>query len=285
MIETQILEKLMQALPTLKNMHARTSPSYQLLEVISRQAVETVFKNQSCQANQFSPFGSIIFPYFQMGAIDSVDLFGLDELILFSFYWANRNRYKKVLDIGANIGLHTLILSKCGYEVKLCEPDPVHFKRLQEVIQLNCLQNVTAHCAAVSNRTGTAEFVRVIGNTTSSHLAGSKNPYGPTEKFSVPIIDIKDVISWADLIKMDVEGHELEIIRATKREDWQSTDALLEIGTPENAQGILEHLTKIHVRAFAQKNNWAEVCSLEGMPKNYKEGSLFISVKPEMPWS
>ena len=42
--------------------------------------------------------GNLNFPYFEMGSIDSVKLFGIDELILFSFYYANRTRYKKTLD-------------------------------------------------------------------------------------------------------------------------------------------------------------------------------------------
>ena len=34
----------------------------------------------------FGPFGSLNFQYREMGAINSLDLFGLDELLLFAFY-------------------------------------------------------------------------------------------------------------------------------------------------------------------------------------------------------
>ena len=61
--------------------------------------------------------GNLIFPYFEMGNVDSTKLFGLDELILFSFYYTNRNRYKKTLDLGANVGLHTLVMKKLGFQV------------------------------------------------------------------------------------------------------------------------------------------------------------------------
>lgn len=284
MKETFIFEKLIESLPLWKHTHKRTSPLYQLLEIVARQEVEKNFAGSTDQPISFSPFGSIIFPYFKMGAVDSLDLFGLDELILFSFYWSNRSKYKKVLDIGANIGLHTFVLSKCGYQVQSFEPDSCHYQKLQETIQVNKLPNVQAYNAAVSNRSGTADFVRVLGNTTSSHLAGAKESYGSTEKFSVKIENIKDFMGWADLIKMDVEGHESELIRATTNQDWQHTDAVIEIGSTENAKQIWHHLQSIGVKGFSQKTNWAEARSLEDMPTSYKDGSLFISCKPSMPW-
>ena len=46
--------------------------------------------------------GSINLPYKTMGAIDTLDLFGLDELIIFAYYSKNKRIYKAALDIGAN---------------------------------------------------------------------------------------------------------------------------------------------------------------------------------------
>ena len=37
---------------------------------------------------------------------------------MFAFYYRNREFHKKVADIGANIGLHSIVLSKCGFEVE-----------------------------------------------------------------------------------------------------------------------------------------------------------------------
>ena len=101
-------------------------------------------------------------------------MFDLDGLILYSFYWLNRNRYKKVADLGANIGLHSILLSRCGYEVSSYEPDPIHFKILSENIKSNNCSRVHLHNVAVSNTMGEMDFIRVLGNTTGSHLAGSK---------------------------------------------------------------------------------------------------------------
>ncbi len=284
MSSSKTIEQILFALPIIKEYHARTSALYPIFEKAAKNEVERLFCDSSTEKKVFGPFGELVFPYFKMGAIDSLDLFGLDELILFSFYWTNRARYKKTLDIGANIGLHTTLMARCGFEVRLFEPDPVHFAKLQETIALNEVQGIISHQAAVSSRSGEAEFVRVIGNTTSSHLAGCKQPYGDVERFSVPLFDIREIMRSVDLIKMDVEGHEDQIILATKSEDWQHTDALVEVGAADKAEQIFKHLRQIGVRLFAQKKGWLEVDHLEEMPTSYKDGSLFISTKAAMPW-
>jgi FkbM family methyltransferase len=132
-----------------------------------------------------------------MGAVDSLNLFDLDELIIFSFYHANRNRYKKAVDIGANIGLHSILMCKCGFDVRSYEPDPQHFSQVQKNLELNHCGNVDAHNAAVSGTVGEMGFVRVEGNTTGSHLAGSKpNPYGELKRFPVRVESIGSITSW-----------------------------------------------------------------------------------------
>lgn len=279
-----LIDELILGLPAISNQHARTTEIYGSYAKALRAEIEPFFKDNSTTKKPFGPFGPIAFPYFNMGNKSSLDLFDLDEFIIFSFYWINRNRYKKVLDIGANIGLHSLILAKCGYQIESYEPDPVHFKQLQNILKLNDIKNVTPHCAAVSCRSGQAEFVRVLGNTTSSHLAGCKNPYGDLERFTVPLFDIRDLMGKADLIKMDVEGHENEILLATKGSDWKATDAMVEIGGVDKAKVIFEHLTREGVNLFAQKINWGKVTKLEDVPTSYKEGSLFITKKAAMPW-
>lgn len=279
-------EDIIASLPMIKQHHARQTSVYRVFEKLARQESEKLFDPKvSANPKILELFGGIYFPYIQMGSVSSANLFDLDELIIFSFYLVNRNRYRVVLDIGANIGLHTTILAKCGYEVTLFEPDPSHFAKLQDVIAANHLQKIIAYQAAVSDRAGKSEFVRVLGNTTSSHLAGCKQPYGEIEKFTVSVFDIRDLIRKFDLIKMDVEGHEAALIQATSGEDWNATDAMIEVGSVGAAQAIFNHLTEIHVRCFSQKTGWEEVHCLQDMPVCYKEGSLFISKKPSMLWT
>lgn len=232
--------------------------------------------------------GEITFPYQKLGAIDTLDMFGLDELIIFSFYMRNCNHYKKAIDIGANLGLHSLVLAQCGYSVRSYEPDPVHYQKLQNNLKLNGAEkSCVAYQAAVSARAGRMEFTRVLGNTTGSHLSGAKtNPYGDLERFDVDVLDIKNILDdEATLVKIDAEGHEVVILNGIPMERWAHLDVMVEIGTPENAKALFDHFHEGPVRIFAQKKGWARVNILDDVPTSYREGSAFLTCKDAMPWS
>lgn len=279
-----IIEQVLTALPTVSTSHKINSPIYKLFNDLMASHIRTLFSSKKPQARNFGPFGPLLFPYHEMGAINSLHLFGLDELIIFSFYWANRKRYSKVLDIGANLGLHSLMMSRAGFEVHAYEPDSTHFKLLKENIVLNKEAKIHINNAAVSNRSGRAEFVRVLGNTTSSHLAGSKLAYGALEKYEVDVVDIQSILKGVDLIKMDVEGHEKNLLLSLTPEQYKKTDILVEIGSAENAKSVFNYLNKTEIHLFAQNKGWGKVTSLEEMPTSYRDGTLFISAKSPMPW-
>lgn len=277
---------IIESLPELASHHARTSDTYQTLDQSALSLVAASdFTHEAGEAVELGSFGPIVFPFTQMGAISTLDLFGLDELIIFAFYWANRDRYRKAADIGANLGLHSILMGKCGWQVTAYEPDPDHAKRLLRNLELNNSATVSLAEAAVSDKPGTLEFVRVLGNTTSSHLAGAKdNAYGELEQFPVTVESIVAIMEVVDFVKMDAEGQEKTIILGTETEHWRNTDMIVEVGTEENAVAIYGHLQKIGVRAFAQKLGWAEVRLLDDMPTHYTQGSLFVTQKSKMPW-
>ncbi len=279
------LNLMLAELPALYAQHGPDSPTYRYLKKAARNHIQNMFSSATPSTWQFGDIGELCLPYFKMGAVDSLNLFDIDELILFSFYWRHRKRYRRVADIGANIGLHTIILSKCGFEVKCFEPDPVHFERLKYNLSLNHCERVSPHNAAVSSKEGTLEFVRVLGNTTGSHLAGSKpSPYGELERFPVKVAALRPLLGWADLVKMDVEGHETEILLSTTPADWAKTDAMLEVGSPAAAKAIFERFWKSPVQLYAQKSGWGVVDNLTAMPTTYKDGSLFLTSRGESPW-
>lgn len=284
-VSSPILGRLLLALPSLYRQHIPTSDVYDLLKQVARQEVENIFYCPEPREIEFGPFGCLVFPYHPMGVFDSLNLFDLDELIILSFYWTNRYRYQRVLDVGANIGLHSIILSRCGFEIRAYEPDPEHFKILQRNLALNHCDRVTAFNQAISDKTGVKEFIRVLGNTTGNHLAGSKpHPYGELERFPVEVEAIEPLFGWADLIKLDAEGHEKEILLSTRKQDWLKTDALVEVENETNAKLLYEHFGGLEVNLFSQKINWQRVTNEDHVPTSYREGTLFVTCKNEMPW-
>lgn len=282
---SSILESLFLALPQLSSWHVPNCPVYNFLKNVARLEIENLFSSEEPRIRKFMPFGDLVFPYHNMGAIDSLNLFDLNELIIFSFYWVNRARYRKVLDLGANIGLHSVILSKCGFRVCAYEPDPKHFEILKRNFALNNCSHIEAFNVAISNVAGEREFVRVLGNTTASHLAGSKsNPYGELERFPVKVEAIANIISNVDLLKVDVEGHEKEILLDINPALWLSMDALVEVENENNAHYLFEHFMSLGVNLFSQKTNWQRVLRFGDMPTSYQEGTLFVTQKNEIPW-
>lgn len=281
-----ILEDVMAALPELSAHHAPTSATYRVLKRVTRPEAKRLFGPDGPQAGSLGPLGAITFPYHRMGTVDSINLFDLDEIIILSFYDINRGRYRRILDLGANIGLHSFALSRCGYEVRCYEPDPVHYKLLQRTIELNKLSRITPVNAAVSVDDGTHEFVRVLGNTTGSHLAGAKpDPYGELERFTVRVEAFKPLLRWADLAKIDIEGHEATVLCSTSAADWAKTDAIVEIGNGPNGEAVFNHFQTIGIGLFAQKIGWSKVATLRDMPMSRHDGSLFITKRASVPWS
>lgn len=286
MDSSPLLNEILEVLPLIPEHHRPQGAFCQSFKKVARTEVDRLFGEGAPRPIEFAACGPLDFPYQRMGThIDSRDLFDIDELIIFSFYQRNRGRYQNVLDVGANLGLHSIVLALCGYSVRCFEPDPVHFALLQRNIKSNGCTHVEAHNAAMSAESGTLEFCRVKGNTTGSHLKGAKaNPYGELDCFDVAVAAAGPHLEWADLVKMDVEGHEPAIICATDRAVWQQTDAFVEIENAANAALVFEHMAGLGVNLFAQKTGWQQVRCAEDMPAGYREGSLFISVKERMPW-
>jgi|TARA_R100001163_G_C5063286_1_gene200519 FkbM family methyltransferase len=273
-----MLEKLLSELPTVTEAHKRGSSSYNTLYNELKDYVDNHYSYSGGEDTAIS-FGDIALtlPFFEMGNCNTTNLFDLDEIILFSFYHNNRDRYSSAVDIGANLGLHSIFMDKCGFSVDCYEPDEFHYSELLANLELNACSNVNPIMAAVSDSTGEASFIRILNNTTSSHLKGSKdNVYGPTEEFNVVTIDINKAVEDADLVKIDAEGHENTILEAISSDQFDHLDMVLEVSSPESAQIIFDRFAS-NCNILSQKLNWGAIRSVEDIPVSYKEGSLFIS--------
>lgn len=280
------IEQLFLALTDLRGEMRVSRASYQVVKKLLIDYFRaSAFGSESGGPINFGPFGSLQLGYRRMGAIDSVDLFGIDELLVFAYYWANRRRYRRTLDLGANLGLHSIIMSRCGYEVTAFEPDPVHQELLLANLAANNINNVKLERAAVSDTDGEAEFVRVVGNTTGSHLAGAKaSPYGELNRFSVKVRNIAPFAAAADFAKIDVEGHEMVVLNAIPKNCWASFDALLEVGSLSNAEGVLAYSRAQGLNIFAQKTGWGKVVYVDDIPTSHREGSIVLSRNVDFPW-
>ncbi len=280
----KIPETLFDTITELYSSHSPKSNIYQTIKPLLNNLFKSLFSSVEAIPIEFPNYGVLTFPYRKMGAVDTIDYFGIDELIIYTFYLNNKKNYNYSIDAGANIGLHSIFMDRCGWKVKAFEPDIQQFNWQTYLFNQNFVENVQSYNSALSSKQGVMEFTRVLGNTTSSHLTGAKpNPYGDLEKFEVNVESFYNHAENADLCKMDIEGHEKEIIVNMPLELFEGLDIILEVGSKENAIAIFKYISKSKINMFSQINNWNKVKSVNEMPFSYKDGSLFITCKDHFP--
>jgi FkbM family methyltransferase len=131
-------------------------------------------------------------------------------------------RSKIVIDVGVHIGKYTVLASKLlGNKGKvICvEPSKENFEILQMNIALNKLENVLALNIAISNFS--KKNVKIYKPLRESGRCTLKNiPNATYELVNYINLDhllIRLKISKIDLIKIDVEGEEVNVIKGFKR--------------------------------------------------------------------
>lgn len=117
------------------------------------------------------------------------------------------NKGDTIVDIGASLGLYSLIAAKrlgdSGF-VYAFEPDPIRYAKLMENIKINRLNNIKALNIALSDREEDIEI-------TYHH------PRGGFKKCVVKAQSLDSLNIKPDLIKMDVDGAEIKILEGMKR--------------------------------------------------------------------
>jgi FkbM family methyltransferase len=161
-----------------------------------------------------------------------------------------------VIDIGANVGWYTAILSQLvgNYgKVYSIEPIPDTFRLLSVVSEQLNWQNVRLFNCALSEKDGSAVMEVPL------HEYGGQNFYQsriiPGEKYGNPLkqfkVDVRsidslflDQTSNFTFIKCDVEGHDLSVIKGASRFLLKSKPAwLIEVsGNPDNDGSNAEDL-------------------------------------------
>ena len=128
-----------------------------------------------------------------------------------------------VLDIGAHAGLYSLMASRLagdGGRVVAFEPSPRERRRLLRHIALNRCTNVTVEPIALGDAEGEADLFVVQGSETGCNSLRPGN-IGPVRPVRVPLRRLdgyaaRGEIRGVDVVKMDVEGGELSVLRGAE---------------------------------------------------------------------
>ena len=146
-------------------------------------------------------------------------LFGKREIDHYRMLHSILRPEMKILDIGANIGyyaiMEALVVGPSGNIVAI-EPMLPNIEMLRRNIDLNNITNIEVVHGAVSARTGTGQMFRSThSNLHTFHNQGTAASSLDSTPVDVPTFTLQDVAAGRmqpDLMRMDVEGHEVEIL-------------------------------------------------------------------------
>jgi len=128
-----------------------------------------------------------------------------------------------VIDIGAHAGLYTMIASRLVGDrgrVVAFEPSPRERARLLAHLRLNRCANVTVEPVALGDKEGEATLF-VVQNSETGCNSLRPGAIGKTAPVTVPLRRLDDYlaggeITRADVVKMDIEGAELSVLRGAE---------------------------------------------------------------------
>ena len=124
-----------------------------------------------------------------------------------------------VYDVGANVGIYSLLASlRAGPSGRVYAFEPLerNLEYLRQHIALNNLQNCTAFGQAVCNEEGTRSFSAAAMESPMAHLSPNGELLVPSTTLDSGIYGPRR-LGPPDIIKIDVEGAELEVLQGSHR--------------------------------------------------------------------
>ena len=158
------------------------------------------------------------------------------------------------LDIGANIGVHSLLMSELvgpAGRVYAFEPERRNFALLEANLKLNRVTNVTAIATALGDSVGTCRLAVSPNNFGDHRVASSTEGRGG----DVPITTVDAAMATVPdgavrFVKVDVQGYEHHILRGMRATLERNPDLILALevfpqalrAAGSSAQEVMERL-------------------------------------------
>jgi len=190
--------------------------------------------------------------------VDALTFWGsYQEIFVDEIYnYISNTKSPLIIDCGANIGLATIYF-KLKYpdsRIIAFEPDPKIFAALQENIRSFGFENVTCKNEAVSDQDDYLNFWMEGGH--SGMIVGNSH----SDTTQVKALRLKSLLQsheHIDFLKIDIEGHEAQVIPDISEELKKVEFMFLEyhsfIGKEQSLDIILYHIKNAGLRYYVQE--------------------------------
>ena len=199
------------------------------------------------------------------------DVFVLCEIAATDVYRLEKIEKRDiVLDIGAHIGVFSIMASKKASKVISLEPVSANFELLKRNIKINKIKNIIPIKKALSSKTGKTKIY--TGDNTVAHSIVNKDKKNSSE--DIETISLKDLmtsrkIKRIDFLKMDCEGAEHDILAKMPKSIFKKIKRI-----HMESHELDEKRTRESIKLILEKNGFS-VSSKFGMfyaeNKNYKK--------------
>jgi FkbM family methyltransferase len=174
--------------------------------------------------------------------------------------WFEPKANEVVVDVGANVGFWCLKAASLGAQVVAFEPNPGTFATLKQNAVGNHLTNLDVVNSALSSSLGSEELVTIDNRTGSSFLTAKDliiDQSTGTTRHRVPTDTLDNAlkargIQHVDWLLVDVEGHELEVIRGAKVTLKSTRKLIVEVTLGQRETEVESYLSQAGFEAKAQ---------------------------------
>ena len=188
------------------------------------------------------------------------------EQEMLDYIKSNYGKKGTIIDAGASIGNHTVFFSKIAESVYSFEPLQSVFLHQMKNIHLNKITNVKSYnCALGNENTVIGMHVGDLKTNLGDAWVGGSDEY--VMMFKLDSFKIKNV----KVIKIDVEGHEIELLKGAKNTiNKYKPDMFIEARTKEEKQRLDEYIKIIGYKYSGKRFNQTPTYLYK--PNNQKRG-------------
>lgn len=148
-------------------------------------------------------------------------LFGDYERALIRLFLEACPRRGLILDVGANVGTHSLWFARSFGKVHAFEPNRLLWDQFSRNVELNCAANITLHKTGLSDAAGEFQMYDVANDNWGLGTFATHEQYdlplAPLHKARVEVFDDYLPALRIDAVKIDVQGLEPNVLRGMRR--------------------------------------------------------------------